>query len=126
MSHDVYVCYDEKDKEISDVVCDVFEKNNIEPWVKSRSFLSTDSVDKIINAITDSKCFILILSKHSKDATHVITETDLAFSRDVPILALNIDNSKLSGNLEFILNNQNILTSFSDSKEQLEHLVKET
>lgn len=126
MNHDVYVCYDERDKDAYDAVCRVFEENGIKPWIKSRHMSPDDSVDKIINAINDSKCFVLIFSDNSKNTNYVITETDIAFSSGIPILVFDIDNSKLDGNLEFILENQNILPSFSDSKKQLKALVKET
>lgn len=126
MSHDAYICYDEKDIEYSDALCNILKDNNIKPWVKSRDFSSGDPVDKITNAIADSKCFILILSKHSNKTNYVITETDIAFSRDVPIIVFNIDEAKVDGNLEFILGNQKKIASYPYPKKQLKALVKET
>ena len=126
MSHDVFICYDEKDRKFSDAIYDIFAKNNISSWVKSRDFVSDDSVDKISRAIFESKCFVLILSKNSQDSNSVITETDLAFSRDVPILVFNIDNLKLKGKMEFILETQNEILLFPDTKKQLEALVRQT
>lgn len=126
MSHDVYICYDEKDREVCDAVFDVFAENNIKAWVKSKHFSSGDPVDKITNAIENSKCFVLILSENSKDTNSVITETDIAFSRNIPILAFHIDELKIDGNLEFILETQTKIASFPDSKKQLKALVKET
>ena len=55
MGHDVYICYDENDKDISDAICQTFEENNIKTWIKSRDMFSTDSVDRITNAIENSK-----------------------------------------------------------------------
>ena len=126
MGHDVYICYDKKDQEVCDAIYRIFEKNNIKSWVKSKDFSSGDPVDKITNAIADAKCFLLVLSKNSKDTNYVLTETDIAFSRDVPILVYNIDDSRLKGNLEFILENQTKIYSFPNSKRQLETLVKKT
>ena len=126
MAHDVYICYDEREKEIGDALYNIFEENNIKAWIKSKHFSSGDSVDKITNSIADSKCFILILSKLSKDVNYVITETDIAFSREIPILVFNIDDSKLSGNLEFILETQKNIPSFPNTKKQLNTLVNET
>lgn len=126
MSHDVYICYDEIEKEISDALCRIFKENNITSWIKSKNFSLGDPVDNITNAIADSKCFILILSEHSKDMNYVITETDIAFSRNVPILVFTIDKAKIKGNLEFILGTQKKIPSFPNTKKQLEKLVKET
>ena len=126
MAHDVYICYDEMDKQVGEEICNIFEENNIKTWIKSRDFSSDDSVDKITNAISDSKCFILIYSKNSKDTNYVITEVDIAFSRDIPILIFNIDDIKISKNMQFILESKKMIYSFPDTKKQLVILVKDT
>ena len=126
MNHEVYICYDEKDKEYCDAVYNILEKNDIKSWVKSKEMGEDDPVDKITHAIADSKCFLLILSKNSKDTNYVITETDIAFSREVPIIVFNIDGTETKGNLEFILENQPRINSFPKTKGQLETLVKKT
>lgn len=125
MNRDVYICYDDKQEEISEAICDLFKDNNIQSWIKSRDFPSNDA-DKIVNAIATSKCFVLILSNNSKNSNHIITETDIAFSRDIPILVFAIDELKLEGNLEFILETQTRISSFPNSKKQLETLVRKT
>lgn len=124
MNNDVYICYDERDKEVSEAIYNIFEENNIDVWIKSKDMSSKDSVDKIINVIEDSKCFVLIYSKNSMDTNYIVTETDIAFSRNIPILVFNIDGSKIGRNLEFILETQTILYSFPNPKRQLETLVK--
>ncbi len=126
MSHDVYICYDDADKKYADALFDVFKSNDITAWVKSREMSSGDSVDKITHAIEDSKCFILLLSNNSKATNYVITETDIAFSRNIPIIAFIIEDLKLDRNLEFILENQEKIPSFPNTKRQLETLVKKT
>lgn len=126
MSHDIYICYDKKDENYCDALYNIFEKNNIKPWIKSKYMGEGDHVDKITSAITDSKCFVLILSKNSKNTNYVITETDIAFSRDIPIIVFNIDETRTDGNLEFILETQKNISSSPNSKKQLETLVKET
>lgn len=126
MSHDVYICYDDADKKYADALFDVFKSNDITSWVKSREMSSGDSVDKITHAIEDSKCFILLLSNNSKATNYVITETDIAFSRNIPIIAFIIEDLKLDRNLEFILENQEKIPSFPNTKRQLETLVKKT
>ena len=126
MAHDVYICYDDNDKQICDEICHVFDENNISYWIKSKYFSSGDSVEKISSAITDSKCFMLILSKSSKAANFVLTELDIAFSEGVPILVYKIDESKIGSNMEFILQNNDIINSFPNPKKQMNTLVKKT
>ena len=68
----------------------------------------------------------MILSKNSKNTNYVITETDIAFSKDIPIIVFNIDETRSDGNLEFILETQKNISSAPNSKKQLETLVNET
>ena len=126
MNHDVYICCDKKEENLGEELYNIFEENNIKPWIKSKNMSSDDSVDKITNAISDSKCFVLLYSKLSKDANYIITEIDIAFSRNIPILIFNIDNSKISRNLQFILENEEMIHLFPNPTKQLEHLVKKT
>ena len=90
MSHDIYICYDKKDEKYGDALYNIFEKNNINPWIKSKYMGEGDHVDKITSAIADSKCFVLILSKNSKNTNYVITETDIAFSKLMFVFLLPI------------------------------------
>lgn len=126
MGHDVYICCDEKDQKFSDEIYRLFEQNNIKSWSKSKDMGSDVGVDTITNAIAESKCFVLILSDASDNRNYIITESDIAFSRNIPILVYRIDESKVAGNLEFIIDTQTIINSFPNTKKQLEKLVKET
>lgn len=126
MSHDVYICYDKKDEHISDELYQLFEKNNIQAWSKSKNMPSGGSVDTITHAISESECFVLILGKSSKDTNYILTELDIAFSNEIPIIVFDIDEGKSSKKLEFLIRTQKIIPSFPNSKKQLEKLVKET
>jgi hypothetical protein len=125
MGHDVYICYDENDEELCDTLCRVFEDNGIKPWVKPKHNPSISKTE-ITNAIADSKAFVLIYSKNSRDKNFAVTETDIAFSRNVPIILVNTDNSKLARNLEFIMETQTEISPIADSKRQLEIIVEKT
>lgn len=124
MGHEVFICYDERDKDIADAIYNIFDKNGISSWMKSCEMSPDDPVDKITTAIEESVSFLFILSKNSKDTNYVITETDIAFSRDIPIVIFNIDDTRLRGNLEFILQNPTELNAFPDCEIQLEALVR--
>ena len=110
MGHDVYICYDD---------------NGIKSWIKSE-YGSSISKTEITNAISDSKAFVLLYSKNSRDKNFVVTETDIAFSRNVPIILVNMDNSKLAGNLEFIMETQTKINPVPESKRYLETIVEKT
>lgn len=125
MGHDVYICYDENDEKLCDAISKVFEDNGIKSWIKSKHGSSISKTD-ITSAIADAKAFVLLYSKNSRDKNFVVTETDIAFSRNVPIILVNIDNSKLAGNLEFIMETQTKINPIADSKRQLENIVEKT
>ena len=126
MGHDVFICYDETDKKTAEEVCHVLEANKIRCWIKSRDYSSRDSVEKISKAIRESKCLVLVYSKNSKNSKPVITEVDIAFSSNVPIISFNIDGSKNNGGLEFFLKNKPWISAFPKPGEQLETLVRDT
>ena len=124
--HDVYICYDEKDRIKADSLCHLFEEHNIKCWIKSRDYRSGDSVDKISHAIRDSKCMVLLYSKSSKVSNRVVTEVDIAFSSAIQILAFNIDGTNKKGDLEFFLKNKKFISAFPKTKDQMSLLVRDT
>lgn len=126
MNHDVYICYDKKDEYLSDELYQLFEKNNINAWNKSKDMHSDENVNTITNAISESKCFVLLLGKSSNDTNYIMTELDIAFSNEIPIVVFDIDEGKSSKKLEFLIRTQKVIPSYPNSKKQLEKLVKET
>lgn len=126
MKHDIYLCYDEKDAKLRDSIYQLFEDNGIKTWMKSTDMASKDSVEKITKAIADSKCFVLIMSESSQKKNYTLTEIDLAFSRNIPIIGYKVDESRIPGNLEFIIESQTLINSYPNTKKQLETLVKKT
>lgn len=126
MNHDVYICYDEKDEQLSDELYRLFENNGLKPWTKSRDMASGDSIDKVTHAIGDSECFVLILDKKSKETNYILTELDIAFSGEIPIVIFNLDDEKPSKKLEFLIRTQKVINSFPNTKSQLKTLVRET
>lgn len=139
MSHDVYICYDTNDEKYGEAVSGLLEDNNISTWIKSRdmskeyadltwtkSDSSNEAASKITQAIANSKCFLLVYSKNSKDSNYIINETDIAFSKEIPILLFKIDDSTIEKDLEFILISKRKVLSFPDTRKQLKLLVNET
>jgi hypothetical protein len=124
--HDVYICYDDEDKEKANSICHLLEEHNIKCWIKSRDYSSRDSVDRISQAIRDSKCMVIIYSKNSKTSNRVVTEVDIAFSSAIKMLAFNIDGTNKKGDLEFFLKNKKFINAYPKTPEQLELLVRDT
>lgn len=113
MNHEVFICYDPKDEEISTDISNLFESNNIKTWVKSKDYGDDDSVHVISDAIRASDAFVLIYSENSKNSNFVKTEIDIAFSSNVPILIYKIDESGIDEKLGFYLKDKPTIESFN-------------
>ncbi|WP_298499606.1 toll/interleukin-1 receptor domain-containing protein [uncultured Methanobrevibacter sp.] len=124
MNDYVYLYYDEADGKYCDAIYNLLEENSINVWMKSKDSTSKDDATQINDAISSAKCFLLLISKNNQKTNQIITEADLAFSKDVPIVAFNIDGTELEGNLEFILENQEKIPAYPYTKKQLKELVK--
>lgn len=103
MSQDAFICYSPEDENIALDVSNLLEENGISNWIKKRDFKEEDTVFTISEAVRNSQIFILIYSENAKKSNFVVTELDIAFSSDVPILTFNIDNSDFEGKFLFYL-----------------------
>ena len=126
MSHEVYICYDEKDQITADAICHVLEENKIKCWMKTRDLGVKHMVEEIMEAINQARAMVLIFSDHSKNSNFVNSEVDIAFTENKPILVFKIDESKLDGSLEFFLNNKHWLDAYPNPEVQFGKLVKDT
>lgn len=126
MVHEVFVSYDIEDKQACDEVYRTLEKNGISCWVYSRDFATGDSVDRITEAIGNSKAMIVIYSKDSRISNHVATEVDIAYAKHLPIIIFNIDGSSKKGNQEFFKENVTWMSAFPDNYTQVKLLIKKT
>lgn len=126
MAHDVYICYDERDKKIANKVCRALEDGGLSCWFKSRDVGVKHVVEEIMGAINDAAMMVLIYSENSKHSNFVNNEVDTAFSEKKEILVYQIDDSKLDGALEFFINNKPWLYGKPDSEDNFDDLIEKT
>lgn len=126
MTHEVYISYDDTDKVLSDAICHALEENKIKCWIRSRDFRRSDDIEDVIRAIRDSKLMLLVYSKRSKESDFIKTEVDIAFSSNLQILIVRLDNSEVDGALEFFLKNKHWLDAYPKSDEKFKTIVKDT
>lgn len=124
--HEVFICYTPEDEEIAKEICDFFEQKGIRCWFKKRDYSEEDSVSKIIDVIRDSKSVVLVYSDNARNSNFVITEIDVAFSSNIPIVVFNIDDSSISSKLEFYLSDKPSIDAFPNAKQHFEQLFKDT
>ncbi len=103
MTHEVYISYDDEDKLAADAIVHALEENNIKCWIRSRDAEGKD--EEMNKALVGSQVMVLVYSTNAINSNRVYSDSNIAFEEEIPICVFNIDNSKLSGGLEFYLNN---------------------
>ena len=100
--HDVFISYEHQSKSIADNICSVLERNKIRCWYAPRDVIG-DYATSIVEAISNTKIFILILNEDSSNSMHVLNEVEMAYKRgsNVTILPFKIDNKTLSMAMEY-------------------------
>lgn len=126
MSQDVYICFDAKDQDLADNVCDYLEKNKLSCWIKSRDVGAKNIFDEIIHAISTSYSMVLIYSKHSNVSNFVKTEVDYALKNKIPILVYKIDDSEIDEGLGYFVRNRPTIDASADPEGEFDTLVSQT
>jgi hypothetical protein len=104
MAHDVFISHSSKDKTVADAVCGTLEKQGIRCWIAPRDIPPGQSWPAaIVEAISNSKVFVLILSDISNQSKQVTTEVGEAFDNGIPIVPLRIDDVKPSQEMGYYI-----------------------
>lgn len=125
MSHDVYICYDDVDKEIAEDVYSALKSRRLKCWMKSHD-VRHDMVKEMMDAINQSHVMVLIHSEDAKESNYVNTEVDMAFSKKIPIMVFKVDDSKIDGALEFFLRPQPKFDAFKNPDDEFKRLIETT
>lgn len=106
MAHHVFITHAVEDKKIAELVCENLERNGIKCWIAPRDVpYGMNFEDAIVDAISDSSLFILILSSYSNNSPHVKREIQNACMGDAqtPILPFRVEDIKLNKALQYYL-----------------------
>ena len=120
--NEAYICYCDEDVLAGEAITHVLEENNIRCWFKKRDFSVDDTNEEIIEAIENSKSFILVHSQDAVNSNYVSTEIQYALSANVPILSFKIDESEKLDSLE----DAHWLDAYPNPNEKFAQLVKDT
>lgn len=94
MNHKVFISYSSEDKEISQYVCDILEKNGIEYWIDKKGIYSSYNYKElIVDAIEVSKVVIFLSSANSNNSINVIREIGYAVNMNKSILPIKLDET---------------------------------
>ncbi len=105
MAHDVFISHSKHDKAIADALCAGVEAAKIRCWVAPRDIQPRQEwAEAIIDAISDCKVFVIILSTGSNESPQVLREVESAVNKGKIIIPFRIEDCKTSKGLEYYLN----------------------
>jgi formylglycine-generating enzyme required for sulfatase activity len=93
MAHDVFISYSARDKAVADAVCATLESKKIRCWIAPRDVLPGEKwVAALIDAIGQSRAFVLVFSEGANRSPQVLNEVGEAVDRGIPIIPFRIED----------------------------------
>lgn len=126
--HDVFISYSSLNKNSADAICHAMEEKGIRCWYAPRDIKSGDTwAPAIVEAIRNSKVFLLIFSKESNLSDQVMNEVTNACKEKCIIIPFRIDDTEMCDGLAYYLNSVHWLDAYHSSmQEKVEELCKIT
>lgn len=119
MPHDVFISYSSIDREAADTVCSILEENGISCWMAPRDITpGVPFAEAIIDAIKESRVFILIYTQNSNHSSQVIKEVDRAVHHGLAVITLRLEDVPMSKQLEYYISDVHWLDASMPPLEQ--------
>jgi len=123
MAHDVFISHSSKDKSVADAVCATVEGRKIRCWIAPRDVPPGMLYGTaLVNAISTSRVFVLLLSKGSNASDQVIRELEIAVDNGIPIIPLRIEDIEPTDAMRYYIKSLHWLDAMSHPMER--HLGK--
>ena len=104
MAHDVFISYSSKDKTVADAVCATLESRKFRCWIAPRDVpAGKPYAASLVNAISESRVFVLILSEGSNKSSHVLREVGEAVDYGIPVIPLRIEEVEPSQEMRYYI-----------------------
>ena len=104
MKHDVFLSYSKSDKTVADAACVTLERHGIRVWIAPRDVTpGSDWGESIVDAITNSRAVVLVLSASSNDSPQVRREVQRAFEHNITVIPLRVENVAPGRALEYYI-----------------------
>ena len=104
MAHDVFLSYSSYDKTVADAVCAKLESQKIRCWIAPRDVPPGQSwAASIMDALSESKVFVLVFSDGSNKSKQVIREVGEAVDKGIPIVPLRIEDVEPSREMRYYI-----------------------
>lgn len=73
-SHMAFISYSHKDVKVANLLANELESNGIKSWIDHRMIRSNDYAEDIVKGISESKAFLLLVSRNSMQSNDVLRE----------------------------------------------------
>jgi len=104
MAHDVFISYSSDDKTTADAICESIEAAGLSCWIAPRNIRAGDTWGSaIINAISESRAMVLILSGSANGSRQVLREAERAVQKDVVLIPVRVEEIDPSPGLEYFV-----------------------
>jgi TIR domain-containing protein len=101
---DAFISYASQDAAIANALCNALERGGVACWLAPRNVRPGDFyADAIVQAITQCRVLILVLSQAAIDSPHVLREVERASSKKRAIITFRTDTAPLPPGLEYFL-----------------------
>jgi len=123
MAHDVFISYSSNDKTVADAVCAKLEGQKIRCWIAPRDVPPGQSwAATIVDAINESRVFVLVFSDGSNKSKQVVREVGEAVDSGIPIVPLRIEDVEPSREMRYYIKSIHWLDALTPPIEK--HLQK--
>ncbi len=113
VGHDVFISHSTRDRSIAEATREHLEAAGVPCWIASRDIpAGSDYSASIIDAITDSRLVLLVLSRASNDSPQVKREVERAASKGIPIVPFRVEETTLSKHMEYFISTAQWLDAF--------------
>ncbi|MGZ8999202.1 MAG: toll/interleukin-1 receptor domain-containing protein, partial [Allosphingosinicella sp.] len=101
---DVFISHSSKDRAVADAARDRIERAGFRCWMAPRDIMpGQDYGEAIVDAIRESRTFLLIFSSASVDSAQVRRETERAANAGLAIIPFRIEDVQPSKSLEYFI-----------------------
>ncbi len=123
MTHDVFISYSSKDKNVADAVCAKLESHKVRCWIAPRDVPPGKSwAATIVEAIDECTVFVLVFSDGSNKSKQVVREVGAAVDSGIPIVPLRIEDVEPSQEMRYYIKSLHWIDAMSPPLEK--HLGK--
>ncbi len=114
ISYDVFISHSMKpDGKIAQKIRSYLESHDLKCWMAPTDILPGERYNlAITRGVNNSSVLLLIISSHSINSNHIISEVCQAFENKIPIIPIKIEDVNLPDELKYYLRTRQFMNAF--------------